>query len=133
MKRLILLSSALVFSHSSLADSGQQLFDKLCSSCHATAGKPTVAPPIFGVKSHVKSVHSEREAFVQYVADWVKQPDATQSLMPGAIRRFGLMPTLDYAEADVRKVAEYLYDTQFELPPWFKKHYRQQHGQAPAQ
>lgn len=115
------------------AGNGAALYQKLCVSCHALEGRPTIAPPIFGVKNHVIGAHSEREAFVDYVVNWVKAPNADAALMPGAVRKFGVMPTLGYDDAEVRIVAEWLYDSNMRLPDWYKKHYEEEHGEAPKQ
>jgi hypothetical protein len=69
--------------------------------------------------------------FTQRIVNWVKEPNAEDVLMPGAIRRFGLMPKLGYSELDVRLIAEYLYDGKTDLPEWYIKHYEEEHGQKP--
>ena len=126
---LFLFIFTLLFSNSLLASGeGSALFTKLCGSCHVSQGKPTSAPPIFAVVHHVKSVYPNKEKFVQKVVDWVNNPDANETLMAGAVRRFGLMPKLDYKESEVRKVAEYIYDGKAKLPAWYKKHYEEKHG-----
>jgi mono/diheme cytochrome c family protein len=110
---------------------GKSLFESLCMSCHVVSGKPTVAPPVFGMKNHVMQAYPRREDFINYVIHWVKQPDASRSLMPGAVRRFGVMPALPYPEEQVRKVAGFLYDTNFKKPGWYRKHYEAEHGEPP--
>ena len=107
---------------------GKSLFESLCMSCHVVSGKPTIAPPIFGVKNHVIQAHPRRDDFIQYIVQWVKQPDASSSLMPGAVRRFGVMPGLPYSEEQVRKIAAFLYDTEIKMPGWYRKHYEAEHG-----
>ncbi len=127
MKRIILISSAIFLANlATAADRGAELMTQLCSSCHGNGA----APPMFGVRSHVKSAYPEREAFVDYVVDWVRQPDASKSLMPGAIRHFGLMPSLGYGEAEVRQVAEYLYDGRLEATAGSNHHRRHCHGRG---
>ena len=111
----------------------QELFSQLCSSCHAVQGMPTNAPPIFGVINHVRSAYPERQAFVQRIVDWVAEPDPRDTLMPGAVRRFGLMPKLGYDPEDVRVIAEYLYSMRNRPPAWYREHYRQEHGHDPVQ
>ena len=117
----------------STADEGQALFEKYCIACHQVQGPPKVAPPVFGVINHVKTVYPERRAFVDRIVEWVENPNPDDSLMPGAVRRFGVMPKLKYPQRDVRKIAEYLYDQRMNLPQWYIEHYQQQHGQKPAQ
>jgi len=113
------------------ATSGSELFEKHCNQCHVKAGRPTAAPPIFAVIHHLKKEYPERNEFIKKVVDWVNNPNEKESLMPGAVRRFGLMPKLGYAEADVRSIAQYLYDGEIELPVWYKKHYKEKHGTEP--
>ena len=52
--------------------------------------------------------------------------------MPGALRRFGLMPPQDLTEQEAIAFAEYLYATDFTLPDWYKVHYEEEHGEAPG-
>lgn len=118
---------------SAQSDEGRQLFDKYCISCHSIEGAPQTAPPIFGVINHVKAVYPEREAFVERVVAWVNNPNPYDVLMPGAARRFGVMPKLGYPTEDVRKIAEFLYEHRTDLPQWYIKHYRQEHGKNPTQ
>lgn len=78
------------------ANVGEQLYQKHCNVCHGATqnGQKRLAPPIFAVKLHYLGVHDEPLTFTDAVSNWVKQPAADQSLMPMAIRHFGLMPTL---------------------------------------
>ena len=135
MKKYFLYSilSLLVFTTNATAgESGKYLMKKLCMSCHVSDEKPTLAPPIFAIKNHVKQAHKSRGDFTQRIIDWVEEPDSAIALMPGAVNRFGLMPKLSYNKEDVRKVAEYIYDTNFKLPKWYKKHYKDKHGSEPS-
>ena len=114
--------------HAQAVNHGKQLFESLCMSCHTTSGPPTLAPPVFGVKNHVLRAYPQREDFIDYIVQWVKQPNASRALMPGAVRRFGEMPALPYPEDQVRKIAEFLYDSNLTIPDWYQQHYEQEHG-----
>ena len=83
------------------------------------------------MKYHVMQAHPDRDDFINYFVNWVKQPDASRSLMPGAVRRFGVMPALPYPEEQVRKIAGFLFDTNFKMPGWYRKHYETEHGKPP--
>ena len=132
-KKYLYLALSLLFSTSGVLaeENGETLTLKLCTSCHVLEGKPTTAPPMFAVKIHVKQAYTSRDAFVQRIVDWVEEPDEAITLMPGAVKRFGLMPKLSYKNEDVRKVAEYIYDTDFIVPEWYRIHYKQMHGTEP--
>ena len=132
-KIVFCLLLSLLISPFAVASEGEELFKKLCISCHQTEGTPVNAPPIFAVINHVKSSYPNRDEFVNRVVEWVKEPNPNDVLMPGAIRRFGLMPKLPYEEGDVRKVAEYLYDKKFQMPEWYREHFKKEHGFEPSQ
>ena len=112
--------------------SGQEVYQTLCIACHVSEGKPTIAPPIFAVKNHVTAEYPEREDFVKRVAEWVKAPNADDVLMPGAVRKFGLMPAMpQLSDEQAVAVAEFLFDSDMELPDWYAEHYEEEHGEKP--
>lgn len=92
-------------------------------------GEKGIAPAVFAVKSHVLKAYPNREDFILTVIDWVEEPSKDTALMSGAVKKYGLMPKLPYTASDVRLAAEYMYDTEFKLPEWYKKHYKQKHGE----
>ncbi|MCS5622848.1 MAG: cytochrome c, partial [Candidatus Marinimicrobia bacterium] len=120
----------LCFSSFTLAEqkNGQGLFKAMCSSCHSVEREDSLAPPVFGIVNHTKKAYPDREDFIERIVDWVLEPDVSQSIMPGAVKRFGLMPKLPYSESDITKIAEYLYDDKLLLPEWYKHHYKKEHG-----
>ena len=120
-------ATAILFSSSIFASSGETAFNNLCSSCHSTQGQSGIAPPIFGVIDHVKKAHPERDDFVQTVVDWVNNPTKEKALMPGAVDKFGVMPKLGYPEEQVREIAEYLFDGDLSQPAWYQEHRRKAH------
>ena len=120
----------LCFSSFALAEqkNGQHLFKAMCSSCHSVERESSLAPPVFGIVNHTKKAFPDREDFIERIVDWVSEPDASQSVMPNAIKKFGLMPKLPYSESDVTKIAEYLYDDKLLFPKWYQHHYNKKHG-----
>ena len=122
MKKMSFMVALLLLAQPSVAQDAQTTFNALCASCHSTQGGSGIAPPAFGVVSHTKEVYPEREAFVQRVVDWVANPSEDKALMPGAVRKFGVMPKLGYPESQVRAAAEYLFDAGLSAPSGHKKH-----------
>ena len=134
MKIVLLFAWILLIPGSAFAiENGSELFVRHCASCHKMKGPPQNAPPVFGVVNHVKQRFPGRWAFVERIVSWVKEPRLEDALMPGAIRRFGLMPKLDIPENEVRLIAEYLYDGKPDLPEWYIRHYEEEHGHKPVQ
>lgn len=97
-----------------------------CYTCHdpQAAQDNRVAPPMIGVKRHYLDAGYDREQFIEAIATFVAEPAADKTLMPGAVRRFGLMPRLFYDDLAVRQLAAYIHDNDIEQPAWFEAHYR---------
>jgi cytochrome c2 len=132
IKQFILLGTAMVTSIAGFAadaDIGKEKFKNLCLVCHKLDRGPNmVAPPIFGVKDHYIRVHPGKDEFVKNVAAWLEKPDPAKTLMPGALRRFGLMPQ-QVTTADEREaVATFIYNADFSQPGWYQQHFQEEHG-----
>jgi len=107
-------------------------FQLICMSCHKLDRSPDmVAPPIFAVKNHYLQVFPEKTDFVKAVSAWLAEPAADRTLMPGALRRFKLMPPQPLPEEQRTGLAAYLFDTDFYEPGWYQEHYQQEHGNQP--
>ena len=119
MKPIIILATLSLVAPSILsADEGSELFGQLCSGCHTLSGPPNAAPPMFAVKQHVLRRYPDKESFVEQIVNWVGNPRHSDALMPGAVRRFGVMPRLPYTEEQVRQVAGFIYDADMRPNQW---------------
>jgi len=120
MKRIVLLTA--LTASTLFAESGKELFNKYCSSCHTTVvglnesgGEVTNvygAPYAKDVISKLKAETKTKEAFVSFVKDYINEPHKRKSLYgKKAIKDFGLMPSLKGAMSDSEstELAEYLY------------------------
>ena len=106
-----------------------ELVEKRCLICHG-AGEShddLLAPPLRGVKKHYLEDYPEREEFVEALVKWNASPDSNQSIMTGAVERFGVMPALMYPPEEVRAIAEYIYDNEQPKPSWMKKGMKHNH------
>jgi len=127
---LIMLLSPLVLSVSAgEKDRGKEIFTTVCMACHKFDRSPDmVAPPIFGVKNHYLNAHPDREGFVKRLSSWLEKQDPEKTLMPGAVRRFNLMPPISLPNSDRVAVAGFIYDADFSEPSWYAEHYQKEHG-----
>ena len=118
MKKIILV---FVISMGSLfATSGEEIFKTNCVSCHMMKkGKDIankskmLAPPVFGIVRHTKEVYPTKEAFVEFVSEYIKNPSKDKAVcQKKAIDRFGLMPKIGQGmkDEDIEKVVKWLYD-----------------------
>ena len=98
---------------------GKKLFKQYCMACHFIKPDPSkknkmLAPPIIRVVQHYKGTYSDKKNFVNAVVNWANKPNNDAVLMPGAARKFGLMPPMPIGNNRLEKIAGYLFDANFE-------------------
>ena len=131
--------SALIFFLASQAaqagsdiEQGEKLYKTYCSACHGNTGgmdmNKRVAPPVIAVRMHYIGPYPDKASFVAAVTSWVEKPDADKTFMPGAIRKFNIMPPVAVAREDAQKIAAYIYEGDVDKPAGFDKHYEEMHG-----
>lgn len=90
---------------------GKKLMEKNCYSCHNTQGTDNMlAPPMHRVKDHYWDEETSKEDFVNAIVEWCENPSEDKSVMPGARRKFGLMPKQNFDPKEVEAIASYLFD-----------------------
>lgn len=108
---------------------GKEKFITLCMSCHKLdRSEQMIAPPVFAVRHHYIRAYPNRTNFISQIVDWLEAPDPAVSLMPGALRRFNVMPKLDLTDEDRENVAAFLFDANFKEPDWYREHFEKGHG-----
>lgn len=132
---MALMTSALYVSPAlSDIEKGGMLFQEHCASCHGGDTTPSerLAPPVMGIRNHYLPVYTTQTDFTAAIVRWVKAPNTNDTLMPGAIERFKLMPALDLDDEVIEDIAAFIYSGQFAVPGWYKQHYQEEHGKDPA-
>ena len=104
---------------------GYELMKTNCFVCHMERPDPAkhgqmIAPPMLRVQEHYKPSYPEKEAFVAAIKTWVNNPNEDKVMMPGAVRKFNLMPKLAVPDADLQLIAETLYEIDFGNMPKMK-------------
>lgn len=110
-------------------ENGKSLLEKNCYSCHsptAPLNGGRLAPPMIAVKTHYIDEATTLADFTAELVRFVGKPSKAYSKMPGAVRRFGLMPQVQYPEADLKAIAAYIYYVDLEQPDWFEKHQQEE-------
>jgi hypothetical protein len=123
----LLLSLFLVISISNADEDWGIIFAGNCASCHKDGNDKTAAPPVVALKQHYKAIYPKKEDFVANMSKWLVDPNKENSLMQGAIRKFGLMPNVGIDLETAKGLAGFLYDNEFFKPEWFDSHYQQNH------
>jgi mono/diheme cytochrome c family protein len=109
-------------------EDGLVLLEQNCYSCHSPKAEQSnrLAPPMMAVKKHYYDAKITESEFIAKIADFVMDPSAGNSKMPGAKNRFGLMPKLEISRDNIEKIAKYIYKNDIESPAWFEKHYQEE-------
>jgi len=97
---------------------GYNLMKQNCFVCHMEKPDPSkrgqmIAPPMLRVQEHYKPSYPNKKEFVNAIITWVKNPSEDKVMMPGAVRKFNLMPKIEIKDADLKLIAETLYDIDF--------------------
>ncbi len=100
---------------------GYRLMKQKCFICHLETPDPAkrgqmIAPPMVRVQQHYKPAYPTKEAFVKAVVAYVKNPSEAKTLMPGAVKRFKIMPKLIYDDKELQLIASALFETNFNNP-----------------
>lgn len=105
------------------ASNGKKLMENKCYVCHSPTAKSSsrVAPPMVAIKNHYLNDGTTKEEFINSIQNWIKNPTHDKVKMPGAVKKFGIMPKQVFAEEDISKIAAYMYDTDLKGPGWHRK------------
>ncbi len=106
------------------------LFKQKCYACHSVTTKShdeIIAPPMIAVKKRYSMQYDNKEDFVNAVVAYASDPKAENALMIGAVNKFKAMPKQAFEEADLKKIATYIYENEIETPEWFEGHFQQNH------
>jgi mono/diheme cytochrome c family protein len=105
---------------------GFQLTENNCFSCHSPNAsiENRVAPPMEAIKKHYIDSQTNQAEFTADLIAFLNNPSEDLSKMPGAIRRFGVMPKMNFSDEQIAKIAAYIYNSELEKPDWFEDHYQ---------
>ena len=105
---------------------GFQLVESNCFSCHSPNAsiENRIAPPMEAIKKHYITEDVSQEQFVNDLLSFLHDPTIEKSKMPNAVKRFNLMPKMDFSDTQIQNIAAYIYQTELEKPDWFEEHYQ---------
>ena len=88
------------------------LFDGNCVTCHEI-DKTVSAPSTRLIQESYKKRFKDKDSFVEFMVEWIQEPNEQTAIMKESIKRHELMPKISYDPAVLRKIAEYIYDSDF--------------------
>ncbi|WP_111710188.1 hypothetical protein [Lutibacter citreus] len=104
---------------------GYKLLESKCYICHFEVPDPAkmnqmIAPPMLRVKDHYLPNYQNKEDFIKAITNIVNNPSEVNTLMPGAIKKFNVMPKLIYNQDELKLIAETIYKYDFGAAPKMK-------------
>ena len=98
------------------------LLQNNCFSCHNPDLniQNRIAPPMFKIREHYLSDKISKDDFIKNIIHFVNDPSEKNSIMPGAVRNFGLMPKQQFNQKDLNIMAAYLFDNDVSTDKWAK-------------
>lgn len=107
---------------------GFSLLESSCFNCHSpNAGKDSrIAPPMAAVMAHYVSEETSYDEFRSRFVAYIQDPSEENTRMPGAVRKFGVMPKMSFDSTSLERIAYYLYHNEIEAPDWFQEHYKEE-------
>ena len=92
-----------------------------CFPCHTPDPgiDKRLAPPMFMVRGHYYSDTISKQDFIDKIVRYAQNPSEAISIMPGAIRNFGLMPKQVFKQEDLEVIAGYIYDHDISTDAWY--------------
>lgn len=97
------------------------LLQNNCFACHTPdlSIDKRLGPPIFRIREHYFSGEISKQEFVDKVVRFAMNPSEKNSIMPGAVRNFGLMPKQVFKQDDLEVIAGYMYDHDLSSDEWY--------------
>lgn len=97
------------------------LLNAKCFTCHNPdlSIENRVVPPLFKIREHYLTDEKMTKAdFVRNIQRFINDPSEANSIMPGAVNKFGLMPKMYFNDGEMKIIAEYLYDVDVSSDAW---------------
>ena len=109
---------------------GKKIIETECYLCHNPKASEAsmIAPPMVAIKKHYIDPTTTKKQFTEAIMSWINDPQEGKSKMPGALKRFGIMPYQPYPQETISLIAEYMYDYEIAQPDWFDDHFQREHG-----
>ncbi len=107
---------------------GKKLMETNCYVCHSPTASQDgrIGPPMIAVKKHYVNSEISKQEFIESMQAWIKNPNAEDAKMRGAVKRFGAMPKQYFPEETIEKISDYMFDNTIEQPEWFEAHFNEE-------
>ncbi len=91
------------------SQSGENFYKNQCAFCHNA--EELMAPDMNKIKAEYLKKFKTKDAFIKAIVSFVKNPDKKNAIYKDGIDNFSDMPKMPFKEAQLKAVAEYIYQT----------------------
>lgn len=100
---------------------GFQLMQSSCFSCHSpnSSIETTVAPTLAELKKAYIQNYPQEVSFINGFTTFLANPSSDNSIIEGAIGKYGMMPQMSLQTNQAKVIALYLYSNPVEQSTWF--------------
>ena len=105
---LLIVSSSYAKNNTSLL-----LLNGNCTTCHFI-NQSISAPSMKIVQSRYKEAFKDKQSFVNYMSNWINNPNKDGSLMRDMIKKYELMPHMQFDKQTLKEITTYLYENELE-------------------
>jgi len=82
-----------------------------CTTCHFI-NQSISAPSMKIVQQRYKEAFKEKKQFVDYMSNWINNPNKDGSLMDDMIKKYELMPQMQFDKQTLKEITTYLYENE---------------------
>jgi len=84
-----------------------------CTTCHFI-NQSISAPSMKIVQKRYKEAFKDKKQFVNYMSTWINNPNIEGSIMRDMIKKYELMPHMQFDKQTLKEITTYLYENELE-------------------
>ncbi len=107
---------------------GFRLLENNCFSCHNPniAVSSKIAPSFAEIKEAYLKEKVTQTQFEEKLIKFINNPTKENSIVKGAIGKYGVMPKLSYNDNQIKAIAYYIYNMNVGTANWYKNEYQKE-------
>ena len=91
---------------------GSLLLQGNCITCHHQT-RAISAPSLHDIRQNYLNAYPNKSDFTEAMAQWILEPNAQTSIMTQAVKKYKLMPQLNFQKDVLQDISAYIYETEF--------------------
>jgi len=83
-----------------------------CITCHHKT-KAISAPSLHDIRQNYLNAYRKKSDFIKAMSRWILEPDAQTSIMSQAVKKYKLMPQLNFQKYVLEDISAFIYENDF--------------------